>query len=237
MHAYPGQHYVRSGKFEKTLKSLKEKVDKPIILGEAGYKYFSDPADAALANEYRKRVEGHPFTKGSDCNMLVYDDFYALDMPLLLISVMNAGFSGAAAWMLDDSMHSNGDSGRTEDIKLWGMWNTLGGTVFGDPSQEEIRPWYYTWSLMCRCFPAGSRIVKLEGKMPEGVAGTAAVLPDGTYSVALVNFGDRDLFVNLNLPTAVRDYSLYRFRTQLETESVPGRSFSLPAQSVAVFAK
>ena len=90
---------------------------------------------------------------------------------------------------------------------------------------------------MCRCFPAGSRIVKLDGKMPEGVAATAAVLPDGTYSVALVNFGDRDLFVNLNLPTAVRDYSLYRFRTQLETESVPGRSFALPAHSVAVFAK
>ncbi len=237
MHAYPGQRYVRSGDFEKTLKGLKAKVDKPIILGEAGYKYFSDPADAALANEYRKRVEGHPFTKGSDCNMLVYDDFYALDMPLLLISVMNSGFSGAAAWMLDDAMHSNGDSGRTEDIKLWGMWNTLGGTVFGDPSQEEVRPWYYTWSLMCRCFPAGSRIVKLDGKMPAGVAGTAAVLPDGSVSVALVNFGDRDYPVNLNLPVSVQGYTLSCFRTRLEERTVSGSSFVLSAQSVAVLAR
>ena len=169
--------------------------------------------------------------------MLVYDDFYALDMPLLLISVMNSGFSGAAAWMLDDSMHSNGDSGRTEDIKLWGMWNTLGGTVFGDPSQEEIRPWYYTWSLMCRCFPAGSRIVELDGKMPAGVAGTAAVLPDGSVSVALVNFGDRDHTVKLNLPVSARDYTLYRYQTRLETESAVNPSFILPAQSVAVLAK
>ena len=237
MHAYPGQRYVRSGEFEKTLKSLKAKVDKPIILGEAGYKYFSDPADAALADEYRKRVEGHPFTKGSDCNMLVYDDFYALDMPLLLVSVMNAGFSGAAAWMLDDSMHSNGDSGRTEDIKLWGMWNTLGGTVFGDPSQEEVRPWYYTWSLMCRHFPAGSRIVKLDGKMPRGVAGTAAVLPDGSVSVALVNFGNRDYPVNLKLPVSAEGYSLSCFRTQLENKAVSGSSFVLPAQTFAVFAQ
>ena len=165
------------------------------------------------------------------------DDFYALDMPLLLVSVMNAGFSGAAAWMLDDSMHSNGDSGRTEDIKLWGMWNTLGGTVFGDPSQEEVRPWYYTWSLMCRHFPAGSRIVKLDGKMPRGVAGTAAVLPDGSVSVALVNFGDRDYPVNLKLPVSAEGYSLSCFRTQLENKAVSGSSFVLPAQTFAVFAQ
>ena len=117
------------------------------------------------------------------------------------------------------------------------MWNTLGGAVFGDPSQEEIRPWYYTWSLMCRCFPAGSRIVKLEGKMPEGVAGTAAVLPDGSVSVALVNFGGRDYPVNLNLPVSVRGYTLSCFRTRLEERTVSGSSFVLPAQSVAVLAR
>ena len=55
MHAYPGQRYVRSGEFQKTLKGMKETVgDRPIILGEAGYKYFSDPADSALAQQYWK---------------------------------------------------------------------------------------------------------------------------------------------------------------------------------------
>ena len=237
MHAYPGQRYVRSGEFQKTLEALKAKVDKPIILGEAGFKYFSDPADSALAKEYWKRVQGHPFTKGSDCNMLVYDDFYALDMPLLLMSVMNAGFSGAAAWMLDDAMHSNWDSGKTEDVKLWGMWNILGEAVFGDVSQEAVRPWYYTWSLMCRHFPAGSRIVKLEGDLPADVAGTAAILPDGSCSVALVNFGSKDYPVELSLPEPVEGYFLQVFRTSLEKRAVSGTSFTLPAQSFAIFAQ
>lgn len=234
MHAYPGQRYVRSGEFGETLKRLKALVDKPIILGEAGYKYFSDPADSALAQEYWNRVEGHPFTKGSDCNMLVYDDFYALDMPLLLVSVMNSGFSGAAAWMLDDAMHSNGDSGRTQDIKLWGMWNILGSEVFSDASQEKVRPWYFTWSLMCRHFPAGSRILKLDGSLPENVAATAAGLPDGTYSVAFVNFGDKDHSIELKLPVPADGYILKTYHAGLGTQSVSGGRFTLPAQTFAI---
>ena len=238
MHAYPGQRYVRSGEFQKTLKGMKETVgDRPIILGEAGYKYFSDPADSALAQQYWKLVEGHPYTKGSDCNMLVHYPFYALDMPLLLMSVMNAGFSGAAAWMLDDAMHSSGDSGKTEDVKLWGMWNILGSEVFGDPSQEEVRPWYYTWSLMCRHFPAGSEIRKLSGNLPEGVAATAAVLPDGSYSVALVNFGDKDRIIRLEFPAGTAGYTLTTFKDKLEKTQLDGATFELPYQSFAIFAK
>lgn len=238
MHAYPGQRLVRSGEFEKTLRELKAIVgDHPIILGEAGYKYFSDPADAALAREYWKRVEGHPYTKGSDCNMLMYDDFYALDMPLLLMSVMNAGFSGAAAWMLDDAMHSSGDSGKTEDVKLWGMWNILGEEVFGDALQEEPRPWYYTWSLMCRHFPRGSRILQLSGALPKDVAAVAAQLPDGSYSVALVNFGSYGREVNLTLPVSPEDYSLYTYSSALKKKELTGSSFELPSQSFAIFVK
>ena len=239
MHAYPGQRYVRSGDFLKTLRTYKNAVgDKPIILGEAGFKYFSDEADAALATEYWKRVEGHPFTKGSDCNMLVYDEFYALDMPLLLMSVMNAGFSGAAAWMLDDAMHSSGDSGKIEDVKLWGMWNTLGTEVFGDSSQEEIRPWYYTWSLMCRFFPSGSKIMRLEGDLPDGVAATAAILPDGSYSVATVNYSGKDQIIRLELPTGAEGYIVARYQAGgFETRKMRGTTYELPSQSFAIFAK
>ena len=239
MHAYPGQRYVRSGEFCARLKELKALVDKPIILGEAGFKYFSDPADSALAAEYWRRVEGHPFTKGSDCNMLVYDSFYALDMPLLLISVMNSGFSGAAAWMLDDAMHSSGDSGKTEDIKLWGMWNILGSEVFGDPSQEEIRPWYYSWSLMCRNFPSGSEILRIGETLPEGVAATAARTPDGSYSVAMVNFGDKDRKISLKLPEECSGYSLQFYSDKLEKRLAPTSErqyFILPARTFAIFA-
>ena len=121
VHAYPGQHEVRSGAYAEKLRRIRAEVPagKKLILGEAGYKY-SAPEDSLLKAEYDRRVAGHPFTKGSDCNMLCYDYFYGLDMPLLAMEVMNNGLSGVAAWMLDDAMHSNGDSGRTEDVKILG---------------------------------------------------------------------------------------------------------------------
>ena len=246
IHAYPGQKYVRNGKFAEDLKKIKAVVPegKQIVFGEAGYKYHN-PEDSALKAIYDSRVAGHPYTKGTDCNMLVYDRFYALDMPLFLIDVMNGGFSGAAAWMLDDAMHSSGDSGKTEDIKIWGMWNILGEEVFGDASQEDVRPWYWTWSMMCRSFPAGTDILKINGELPYGVRATAALTYDGKQSVALVNFSEEDVKISLSLAKAFTDadYYVYRENPEKQDESlctemkdIRGRqlSFVLPASSFGI---
>lgn len=223
IHAYPGQHYVRSGEFAEELKKLRKAVPegKKILFGEAGYKYGS-PEDSLLMDEYKRRVEGHPFTKGSDCNMLVYDYFYALDMPLFAMEAMNNGFSGAAAWMLDDAMHSNGDSGKTEDIKIWGMWNTVGSEVFGDPSQEELRPWYYTWSMMCRYFPAGTDILDIAREKTEGIHCVAGK-KDGRYSIAILNISDSDFNTEVSFPGKLQDASVFCYREEdaANTETCP----------------
>ena len=177
--------------------------------------------------------------------MLVYDYFYALDMPLFLMEVMNNGFSGAAAWMLDDAMHSNGDSGKTEDIKIWGMWNILGSEVFNDPSQEEIRPWYYTWSMMCKYFPAGTDILEVAGNLPEGIHCTAGKTAQGNYSAAFVNLSDNDSKIRLALPDdAGKGYYLYTFRDSQNGPELEGPvpaairngkvAVELPAQSFAI---
>ena len=207
-----------------------------IVLGEAGYKYQGDPADSLYWNEYIRRCEGHPYTKGSDCNMLVYDYFYALDMPFLAMEAMNGGFSGIAAWMLDDAMHTNGDSGRPEDLKIWGMWNILGEEVFGDASQEEIRPWYYTWSLICRYFPSGSSILKVVSDECCGFTAAAAV-KDGKMSVALVNCNEEQVNVDLNLPRALENAVMFSFnRPGKVTETVAPSNgclkMSVPAESL-----
>lgn len=225
IHAYPGQYEVRSGSYAETLAKHKAAIPKgkKIVLGEAGYKYWHNPpqdwliseemqqADSVLWEEYRHRVERHPFTKGSDCNMLVYDYFYGLDMPLLCMEVMNGGYSGIAVWMLDDAMHSNWDSGKTEDVKIWGMWNILGEEVFNDPSQEEIRPWYYTWALMCRYFPARSDILRITGKLPEHVKAVASKTDLGS-TIALVNFGHEDASIELLLEKEMIDAKMYLYK-------------------------
>lgn len=229
LHAYPGQHEVRSGSYGDLLQHHKAAVPdgKKFLLGEAGYKYWRE-ADSLLMKEYLRRVENHPFTKGSDANMLVYDYFYGLDMPILSMEVMNNGYSGIAAWMLDDAMHSNGDSGKTEDIKLWGMWNILGEEVFNDPTQEEIRPWYYTWSLMCRYFPGGCNILKTEGNALQGLF-VAAAEKEGRYVFAAVNVGETDKELTLHLPEEMADASLYLYRK--EKRMVDADGLPLPVQS------
>ena len=162
--------------------------------------------------EYNRRVDGHPYTKGSDCNMLVYDAFYGIDMPVLISEVMNSGFSGVAAWMLDDAMHSQGDSGQPQDIKIWGMWNILGSEVFGDPSQEDVRPWYYTWSLMCRYFPKGCNVLdsRIENPM-SGIFVVAALTKENKISMAVINTRTEKVKTEVSLPRKLAAARLFRY--------------------------
>lgn len=212
IHAYPGRAEVLSGNYAGLLAGYKKLIPegKQIVLGEAGFKYWRE-ADSLLMAEYNRRVEGHPFTKGSDCNMLVYDYFYGIDMAVLATEVMNNGFSGVAAWMLDDAMHSQGDSGKPEDIKLWGMWNILGEEVFNDPTQEDIRPWFHTWSLMCRHFPHGCDIVKVNRTADADIF-TCAAKHDGKYSIVVINKGDASKKISVTLPAATAGTCVYRYQ-------------------------
>ncbi|MDD4970488.1 MAG: hypothetical protein PHT07_13770 [Paludibacter sp.] len=228
IHAYPGQAQVRSGEYQDELFKYKKQVPvgKKIVLGESGYKYWREP-DSVLMTEYNRRVKGHPFTKGSDCNMLCYDYFYGLDMPLLCMDVMNNGYSGMAVWMIDDAMHSSGDSGKPKDIKIWGMWNILGAEVFGKPDEENIRPWYYTWSLMCRNFQAGANILKIETPNNKDVRFTSAEL-GGKISIAAVNFGKINYKVTINVPRPMSDCNLYIYQEKYRPVDRDG--FPIPSK-------
>ena len=201
IHCYPGQHYVRSGSFGHDVGKVRSLVpqDRRFVFGEGGYKYH-DPEDSTLLAEYWRRVDKHKFTKGTDCNMLVTDWFYALDMPIFAMEAMNNGASGIAAWMLDDAMHSSGDSGKAEDVKIWGMWNILGSEVFGAPSLETPRPWFYTWSLICRCFPSSSDILRIDSNLPSGVYASASCVSPTESSLVLVNVNDFPVKLKIRLP-------------------------------------
>ena len=228
IHAYPGQYEVRSGRYGETLAAFRSKVPagKKIVLGEAGFKY-QQTEDSLLLAEFKRRVENHPFTKGSDCNMLCYDYFYGLDMPMLAMEVMNHGFSGLAIWMLDDAMHSNGDTGRPEDIKIWGLWNILGNEVFNKPDEEAMRPLYYTWSLMCKYFPKGTNILKTSRVANEGVFCVAGEY-QGHNTIAIVNVGDADKTIQLLLPTVINNADKYLYE---ETHQLKGTNgFPIPVE-------
>ena len=202
IHAYPGQHQVRSGAFAGMLGEFRIPEGKRLILGEAGYKYWREE-DAPLQAENDRRAEASPCTEGTDSQMLCGDFFYGLDLSVLAMDVMNGGVAGMAVWMLDDALHAGGSSPR--NLKVWGFWNILGEELFGDRSLETPKPSFYSWALMCRFFPRGCDIVRVDAPETDGLR-MAAACKDGRRTLAVVNFADtaRQLVVDLPLSGGVR---------------------------------
>ena len=131
--------------------------------------------------------------------------------------------------MIDDAMHSNGDSGKPEDIKIWGMWNILGEEVFNSPKEEELRPSFYTWSLMCRYFPSGADILKTEVLDGNNEIYAVAGMYKGKLTVAIVNIGKEDKKINLSLPKEMTSALLYVYEEEHLNKDENG--FPLPVQT------
>jgi len=186
VHDYPTKEYVRSGNFQKDYSKLIAFADsvapKPFFLGEVGLEKYVEPNI--------KRYEADPYAS-SDSQMSVYDYDYGVDMADVLAQSMNSGFDATIAWGLDDAMHTNGDTGDRHQLKRWGMWNSLGSELTGDPNDEEIRPWFYTWALMTRYYPSGTKIIKMDGEIPKSVRVVAGIYNDA-LTMTLVNNSEED---------------------------------------------
>jgi hypothetical protein len=62
------------------------------------------------------------------------------------IQAVLGGASSVIAWMLDDNSHPNFE---------WGLWKNKENGM-------KLRPWFYTWSLLTKYFPAGSKIYNIK---------------------------------------------------------------------------
>ncbi len=187
IHVYPKQLIVRNGDYTEMLQAYRDVTpeDKRIVLGEIGFKYTEVDADLKAQNE--EAIAKDPYA-GDDSNMMIYEAFYGVDMADAIIQSMRAGFSGALVWDMDDAMYNSPDNGDyyTDKLKRWGFWNILGEEHCGDASDEEIRPFFYPVSLLCRYFPAGSDIYHIELPVKKGVRAIMGA-KDGKYTIAIVN--------------------------------------------------
>lgn len=193
IHTYPSKVTVNSGEFYEIVKSYKDRVPngKKIVMGEIGFKFVED-ADSLLNQENVRRAEAKEYASVGDSQMFVYDYIYGTDMADALFQTVNAGYSGSVVWMLDDAMYSLEEPHK---LKVWGFWNIFGEEYFG-AEEENVRPWYYAWSLLSKYMPAGSQIFEVTTDGDKNIKAIALQKGD-QQMVALVNVGDESRSVQL----------------------------------------
>ena len=219
MHWYAKDAEVLDGRIESLLKEKREMLRKtdpqsasqPLFLGESGM------------------IEGK--TNG-DQQPRVKEFAYGVLMADYIAQVARAGWETGTAWDMDDAMHVN-QGGRVtpptaRTLKVWGFWNTQ-GTAMGHPEDEAIRPWFYTWSLMGRLFPKGSRIVNASATA--GLRTMAGTRQEGSrteVSFMVVNDSDAPKAVTIKAPGAGRrELTTYRY---FERERpIDSNGFPVPA--------
>lgn len=214
-HDYTEYDLVRSGEFENVHRKIAEYVKptgKQIIFGELGFSRNGE------ANQ--KRAAEDPYSC-EDTQMDVYDYSYGIDMTDALIQSMNAGYSGSAAWALDDAMHTCGDLGNKNELKRWGMWNSLGTELCNNPLDENMRPWFYSWSLMCRYIPFGSTILEVPKTNKTGLRYAVSVY-DGEYTFSIVNNSSQEQSMTFDLPNSKLSFDKYIYQENNRTTDADG---------------
>ena len=156
---------------------------------------------------------------GKNKNIATYR--YGVFMPDYAIQSLRAGTSAVNAWMLDDNSHKT---------FAWGAWSN---------SREglKLRPWFYTWSLLCRYLPPGStlyRVTPVTAVKPlrsVQVRVLAAQSPKGEWTFCVVN---REMIRPVRITFRIPDAPAMELRRYLYSETrrpADPRGFPLPVST------
>ncbi|NRS89269.1 hypothetical protein HNQ02_002195 [Flavobacterium sp. 7E] len=251
VHLYPSKGSMFSNEFENTLAKIKKNIPAgaEIVVGEFGFKYEVGDSnmDKALSAQNISNINADPFI-GQDSNTMVSQYFYGVDICALTMKIINAGYSGAINWGLDDAMHSNSSSGT--DLKVWGFWNILGEELLGDASKEELRPHFYSYSLLARYMQKGSKVFKVELPSVVGLD-VIAIENGGKYMIAISNMHSKEYTMPLSIDgisqlTGVKKFVYKEDGRKVDANGFPlpeienmvlksGETVSIPKESVTVF--
>lgn len=135
------------------------------------------------------------------------------------IQLARSGMASGLAWGLDGF----------EWGKNAGMWNNSGAH-----GGMTLRPWYYTWQLMCRYFPRGAKILKMsEPSDQNDLRIVGAKIGEDDYTFAIVNrrtnANSTAQEVTINVNCTKQTLYLYHFN---KTNAGDGVSLSLPYQTI-----
>jgi len=208
LHWYAYDEEVISGTIERLLLEKRatliatnpHALSQPIFVGESG-----------LLDGKIEKLDQQPRVRTFEYGVMMAD--YAAQ-------VTRAGWQGAVAWDMDDAMHIpnwNHTPKVPDDttFKVWGFWNSYGDKM-GRPAEMQMRPWFYTWSLMSRLFPAGTRIVKADVDSAlkfRATVGMVNALGQEQMTVMLVNNAETNRMVRLSVTSAkpIKNMTCYHY--------------------------
>jgi len=233
IHTYPSEVEVRNGTYKNIVKAYKNAAppEKEMLMTELGFKYSSG-TDLAIENALR--ISKDPYAS-DDSNMFIYDAFYGIDVTDAMIQNMLAGYSGSLIWDLDDAMY-NINGGSSTKLKRWGFWNILGSEKFENAGDENIRPWFYPVSLICRYFPTGTSIHDVITPAKKGLRAIAGE-KNGKFTIAIVNsnFVAYDINLKMESGETIQSISVYKYlsgKTSAFTGKTDENGFAVPEETI-----
>jgi len=195
-HLYPGSDQVENDKFYNTILAYRRAIpaNKEVSIAELGFAY--DPTSTkGLRNIALRDSDTYA---SPTANMMVKESIYGIDIAAATIQLLMAGYNSALYWRLDDAMYMDIDSENNVTLSRWGFWNSLGSEEFNNPSDENLRPWFYPASLLSRYFPKNSTILKVNISDKPGVYAIACKI-NGKYSIAIVNTNAIDNTIDIRM--------------------------------------
>ena len=165
------------------------------------FRFFTQMQDSSKVNIWGEMGIRDGHNEVLDQHTLIHQWWYGTFVADALIQTLRSGWSAAAAWGMDDAMHYKDD---LDEQKRWGFWNSIAEQK-NKPEEANIRPWFYTWSLMSRNIPKGSKILYSNSYRTQNLNGAAALTPTGDLTFAITNTADFAQRVTVQIPTVVND--------------------------------
>jgi len=231
-HLYPTFEIMENSSFKSTVTAINNitPLGKDAHITEVGFVYTAG-STRYLRNEELKAADSFA---ASSANMLVYDAIYGTDMATAIVQLLTTGYKSVLVWRLDDAMYmTKTTSGVT--FTRHGFWNSQGTEICNNANDENIRPWFYTASLLSRYFPAGSTILRVISTNQTAINAVAAV-KDGKYTIAVVNSSEETQTTDISLNNVGLLENMKKFFFQAQSQanfvgSIDSDGFATPVET------
>ncbi|NLR94777.1 hypothetical protein [Flammeovirga agarivorans] len=190
---------------------LNDRVDSALNISSESIQQLAHPL---FITEYALQQSDsviHDGRTSRNSQSAVYTTKYAINTTVGSIQLLNDGADAIVAWNLDDAMFTEASDGNKSQLIRWGMFNSLGDTLYQDSTELNNRPWYYTWSWMSKYIPKGSRIIKMDNKNHHNFYAVGAITLNNEYVTLMVNLAETSKAISVEFQDDISELDFYCF--------------------------